>query len=115
MASLTPTKAQLGRLSTTFTCVTTADPADVVSNANLLAMCERGPLYDMINRTYANTAAMIVSMAAQGTELKVLSNNPNPPANFGLDGSNRPALVLTSPVAGSTCAIRISLAYTSTR
>lgn len=113
MASLVPVKAQVGRLSSTFTCVTTAGP-DVINNANLLTVCERGPLYALINRTYVDTAALLAAFAAKGASINVLSNQDAPNPVLGLDGSNRPALVLGNTVDTATCAIRISLAYTPT-
>jgi hypothetical protein len=114
MASLVPTKAQVGRLSTTFTCVTTVGP-DAVNNANLLTVCERGPLYALLNRTYVDTAALIGTLAANGVSINVLSNQVSPDAVFGLDGSNRPALVLSNTTDTATCGVRVALAYSPTK
>jgi len=114
MASLVPTKAQVGRLSTTFTCVTTVGP-DVISNTNLLTVCERGPLYALLNRTYGDTAALIGTLAANGVTVNVLSNQNLPDAVFGLDGSNRPALVLGNTTDTATCAVRVALTYSPTK
>lgn len=113
MAALTPSQALVGRLSVSATAVTTAGP-DTISNAALLALCERGALYNFLNTTFASQAAVVAAFAAKGGILNVSSSAAAPDVSWSLDGG-KPALSLANTTNAATCAIRIALSYTASR
>jgi hypothetical protein len=113
MAALTPTQNQVGRLSVSSTVVTTAGP-DTVSNAALLAVCERGPLYTFLNTTFATAAAAVSAFAAAGGLVSASSTAAAPAIVWALDGG-KPSLALSGTTNTATVSIRIALSYSASR
>lgn len=113
MAALTPSQALVGRLSVSATAVTSAGP-DTVSNAALLALCERGALYNFLNTTFGTAALAVAAFAAKGGILNVSSTAAAPDAAWALDGG-KPSLALSNTTNAATCSIRIALSYSASR
>jgi hypothetical protein len=113
MAALTITQTQVGRLSVSATATTTAGP-DTVSSAQLIAACERGPLYNFLNTTFASATAAVTAFGAAGGMISVSSTAAAPAVAWALDGG-KPSLALSATTNAATCSIRIALSYSASR
>lgn len=113
MAALTPSQSQVGRLSVSATAVTTAGP-DTISNDALIALCERGALYNFLNTSFGSAADAVAAFAAQGGILNVSSTAAAPDVAWALDGG-KPSLALSATTNAATCSIRIALSYSASR
>jgi len=96
------------------TVVTTADPADTISNAALIALCERGALFNFLNTSFGSAALAVAAFAAQGGILNVSSTAAAPDVAWALDGG-KPSLALSATTNTATCSIRIALSYSASR
>jgi hypothetical protein len=116
MAALTPTLSQKGELSVSSTVTTSVGATtDTISNAALLALCDRGDLYDFFNTSFASDAAVVSAFSAKGGLLNVISTVATAPSAilWTRDGG-KPSLSLTIAAgAAGTATIRISMSYSA--
>lgn len=121
MAAVTPTQAQVGRLSFSGRYTGTGDPADVIGNAALLALCEQGPLYQLFSTAYPTDADFLDDWAAWGGLISVQSvgaGAPTPVANFVRDVNGRPTISMENGPSGALgipVSIRVALSYSASR
>jgi hypothetical protein len=111
---VTPTSAQVGRLSFSATYVALSN-ADTVANADLLALCEQGPLRVFFAATYASKADVLAAWARGGGMLSVQSDASTAiTAYFDLTAS-KVVLQLVGASAGDNVAVRAVLSYSASR
>jgi len=115
VVDIIPQARQVGRLSFSFT-FQSANGEGVVTNDALLSCAERGPLYTLLNDTYANIAEFFGSWASWGGILSTQSASTAPLtyAYWSLDIEGYPQLsVIDSAI--NECATRVCLSYSASR
>jgi len=113
MASIQPISQK--RESRSFSAfVTTASIGDTVDNADLLSLCEGGPLRDVLDGTYASADAFLEAFGAAGGSMSVVnSTGGNVVVVLDVDGSGKPRLDVVSGGAGARAALRMELAWSA--
>jgi hypothetical protein len=110
--AITPTNRQVGRMSASMT-LASINGTDTVSNALLLAACEQGPLYKLLNASYADVSALLTAFATAGGLLNFTSDRPGSCKVSWSIAANKAILSVVDTLgAPATVAVTISLAYT---
>jgi hypothetical protein len=109
------TSRQVGRLSCSFTFAS-LDGEGVVRNDPLLAVCERGPLYTLLDAAYASIAEFLGEWASVGGLISVQSSSTSAStyAYWSLDGEGYPQLSVIDS-GNNECALRVCLSYSASR
>lgn len=110
-----PQARQVGRLSFSFT-FQSANGEGVVTNDALLSCAERGPLYTLLDDTYADMTEFFGAWASWGGMLSTQSASTVPLtyAYWSLDVEGYPQLSVVDG-AINECATRIVLSYSASR
>lgn len=113
MASIQPISQKKGvRSFSAF--VTTASIADTVDNADLLALCEAGPLKDLLSATYASADAFLEAFCAAGGAMSAVNSTGGTGVIvFDVDGSGKPRLDVASGGSGVRVALRMDLSWSA--
>jgi hypothetical protein len=111
--AITPTNRQTGRLSASMT-LASANATDTVSNALLLAACQRGKLYNLLNASYADVAALLTAFAAAGGILNFTSDRPATCTVSWSIAANKAILSVTDTGIAAV-SVRVSLSYSASR
>lgn len=117
MPAVTPTQSQVGRLSFSAR-YTSSGTTDTVSNVDVLALCEQGPLYQFFATAYPTDADMLDAWAAGGGMISVQTRAPSnlPNAGFFRDGLGKPCLSIAGTGAPNLpVALRVALSYSASR
>lgn len=111
--AITPTQQLVGRqsFSTTFASI---NGTDTVSNTALLALCERGALYNLLNASYANIAAFLTAWAGKGGILDVQSDRPTTCVVSWTLAANKAQLTVVDTGIAAVAA-RVALSFSATR
>ena len=111
--AITPTQRLVGRqsFSVTFASI---NGTDTISNTALLALCERGSLFNLLNASYANVAAFFTAWAGQGGFLDTQSDRPATcDVSWTLAANKAQLTVVDTGVAA--VATRVALSFSATR
>lgn len=112
--AITPTQAQVGRLSCSLRFAS-INGTDTISNTALLTACtERGPLYNLLNGTYATIGDFLTAWAQKGGILDVQSDRPTTCVVSWTLAANKAQLTVVDTGVAAVAA-RIALSYTATR
>lgn len=111
--AITPTQRLAGRQSFSITFAS-INGTDTVSNTALLALCERGALFNLLNASYADVAAFLAAWAAKGGILDVQSDRPATCVVSWTVAANKAQLTVVDTGIAS-CAARIALSFSATR
>lgn len=112
--AITPTQRLVGRqsFSVTFASI---NGTDTISNTALLALCERGSLYILLNASYASVAAFFTAWAGQGGILDTQSDRPaSCDVSWTLDANNKAQLTVADTGVAAV-ATRVALSFSATR
>jgi len=111
--AISPTQAQVGRLSCSIRFAS-INGTDTISNAALLAVCERGALYNLLYATYATIGDFLTAWASKGGILDTQSDRPTTCVVSWTLSANKPQLTVVDTGVAAV-ASRIALSFSATR
>lgn len=111
--AITPTQSQVGRLSCSIRFAS-INGTDTISNTALLAVCERGALYNLLNATYADVATFLTAWASKGGILDVQSDRPTTCVVSWTVAAGKAQLTVVDTGIAAVAA-RIALSYSAQR
>lgn len=112
MADIVLVKRLSGRLSFSATSATTA-ATDIVTNAELVAAAEQGPLKQLLDTDHADLPAFLLAAAAVGLQ-KTVESESTVTVSWGF-AANRARLAVADTASPSPLAVRLSLAHSAGR